>query len=134
VATSFSQQEGIDYEETFSPTTRYTNISSLVSLVASMGWNIDQMDVKTTFLNSKLDEEVDIEEALGFDVKDRKAYVFKLNKALYDINKALRAWYASMDAYLQRLGSLKSYIDANLYIKVEKGESVIIFYMWMILS
>ena len=59
VAGGFSQQ-GIDYEVTFALalTTRYTTIRSLVSLAASMGWNIHQMDVKTVFLNGKIDEEV----------------------------------------------------------------------------
>lgn len=61
VARGFSQKEGIDYEETFAPTARYTTIRSLVSFVASMGWNIDQMDVKTIFLNGTIDEEVYIE-------------------------------------------------------------------------
>ena len=49
LARCFSQQEGIDYEETFAPTTRYTTIRLLVSLAASMGWNIHQIDVQTTF-------------------------------------------------------------------------------------
>ena len=57
VARGFSQKEGIDYEETF-----YTTIRSLVSLVATMGWNIHQMDVKTTFLNGTIDEEVYIKQ------------------------------------------------------------------------
>ena len=58
VARGFSQQEGIDYEETFAPTTRYMTIRSLVSLAASMGWNIHHMDVQTAFLNGTVDEEV----------------------------------------------------------------------------
>ena len=57
VARGFSQLEGIDYEEKFAPTTRYTTIQSLVSLVASMGWNIHQMDVKTIILNGTIYEE-----------------------------------------------------------------------------
>ena len=58
VARGFSQQEGIDYKDAFSPMERYTIISSLVSLAASMGWNIHQMDVNTAFLNGTIDEEV----------------------------------------------------------------------------
>jgi len=126
VATGFSQQEGIDYEETFSPRTRYTTIRSLISLTTTMGWNIHQMDVKTAFLNGIIDEEVYIEKPLGFEVKDRKKYVFILKKALYGLKQAQRAWYARKDAHLQRLGFTKCYVDLNLYIKVLKGESVII--------
>ena len=103
-------------------TIRYTTICSLVSLAASMGWNIHQMDVKTAFLNGTIDEEVYIEQPLGFEVKDRKAYVCRLKKALYGLKQALRAWYAKMDACLQRLGFTKSSVDLNLYSNVVKGE------------
>eukprot|EP00253_Pinus_taeda_P032310 PITA_32310 len=80
MARGFSQQDGIDYDETFAPTTRYTTIHLLVSLAASMGWNIHQMDVKTAFLNRTMDEEVCIEQPLGFEAKDRKAYVCRLKR------------------------------------------------------
>lgn len=66
VARGFYQQEGIDYEDTFAPIARYTTIDSLVSLAASMEWNIHQMDVKIAFLNGIIDEEVYIEQPLGF--------------------------------------------------------------------
>jgi len=125
VARGFSQLEGIDYEETFSPTTRYTTIRSLVSLAASMGWNIHHMDVKIAFMNGTIDE-VYIEQPLGFEIKDRKAYVCKLKKALYGLKQAPRAWYVRVDAYLQRLGFTKSFVDSNLYIKVVNNEPVII--------
>ena len=51
VAKGFSQVEGIDYEETFAPVARYTSIRTIIALAASMGWKLQQMDVKTTFLN-----------------------------------------------------------------------------------
>jgi len=92
VARGFSQQEGIDYEETFSPTSRYTTIRSLVPLATSMGWNFHQMDVKTAFLNGTIDEEVYIEQPLGFEVKDIKVYAYRLKKALYGLKQAPRAW------------------------------------------
>ena len=126
VARGFSQLEGIDYEETFAPTAKYTTIQSLVSLATSMGWNIHQMDVKTAFLNGTIDEEVYIEQPLGSEVKDRKAYVCRLKKELYGLKQAPRAWYARMDAYLQRIGFTKSTADSNLYIKVVDGKPVII--------
>ena len=100
MARGFSQLEGINYEETLAPTTRYTTVRSLVSLAASMGWNIHLMDVKTAFLNGTIDEEVYIEQPLGFEVKEGKAYVCKLKKALYGLKQAPRVWYTRMDAYL----------------------------------
>jgi hypothetical protein len=53
--------EGIDYEETFSPIARYTSIRMIIALTASMGWKLHQMDVKTTFLNGDIGEEIYIE-------------------------------------------------------------------------
>jgi hypothetical protein len=58
VAKGFSQVEGIDYEETFSPVARYTSIRTIISLAVSMGWRLHQMDVKKTFLNGEIEEEV----------------------------------------------------------------------------
>jgi hypothetical protein len=56
VARGFSQKEGVYYDETFVPIARYTSIRAIISLVASMGWNLHQMDVKTTFLNGAIEE------------------------------------------------------------------------------
>jgi hypothetical protein len=61
VARGFSQIEGIDYDETFSPVARYSSIRSIFSLSVQMGWHIHQMDVKTMFLNGIIEEEVYIE-------------------------------------------------------------------------
>ena len=57
----FSQIEGIDYEETFSPVARYSSIRTILALSVQMGWHIHQMDVKITFLNEIIEEEVYIE-------------------------------------------------------------------------
>ena len=54
VARGFSQKEGIDYEETFAPVSRYTFVSVVLAITTSMGWKVHQMDVKTTFLNGKI--------------------------------------------------------------------------------
>jgi hypothetical protein len=58
LARGFSQVEGIDYEETFALVFRYTSICMIIALAASMGWRLHQMDVKTTFLNGEIEEEV----------------------------------------------------------------------------
>eukprot|EP00253_Pinus_taeda_P022820 PITA_22820 len=58
VAKGYAQKEGIDYEETFAPVARYTSIRTVISLVAQIGWEIHLIDVKTTFLNGVIKEEV----------------------------------------------------------------------------
>ena len=75
VARGFSQKEGIDYEETFAPVARYTSIRTIMALASMMKWDFHQMDVKTTFLNGVIKQEVYIEQPQGFEVEDRATHV-----------------------------------------------------------
>eukprot|EP00253_Pinus_taeda_P030211 PITA_30211 len=92
VAKAYAQKKGIDYEETFAPVARYTSIRSVISLVAQMGWGIHQMDVKTTFLNGVIEEEVYIEQPKGFETHEKRTHVCILKKALYGLKQIHRAW------------------------------------------
>ena len=83
VARDFSQKEGIDYEEKFTHVAIYTSIRTIIALAAKMKWKLHQMDVKTTFLNGVIEEEVYIEQPQGFEVEDKKTHVCRLKKALY---------------------------------------------------
>ena len=78
VAHGFSQEEGIDYDETFAPVARYSLIRSILALSAWMGWKIHQMDVKTTFLNGEIEEEVYIEKPEGFETFDHESHVCRI--------------------------------------------------------
>jgi hypothetical protein len=126
VTRGFSQKEGIDYEETFSHVSRYTLIKTIIALVAKMKWKLHQMDIKTTFLNGVIEEEVYIEKPQGFEVEDRKSLVCKLKKALYGLKQAPKAWYGRIDSFLTSLGFTKSKVDSNLYFKVMNDELVIL--------
>ena len=108
VARCFSQKEGIDYEETFSPVARYTSIISVLALATVMKWNIHQMDVKTTFLNGLVEYKVYVEQKMGFKTHDRKNHVCKLKKALNGFKLAPMTWYDHMDIFLIILGFTKS--------------------------
>ena len=85
VAKEFSQKEGIDYEETFTPVARYSSIQTIISLAAKMGWRVHQMDVKTAFLSRVIEEEVFIEQPKGFEVENRESHVCRLQRALYGL-------------------------------------------------
>ena len=73
------------------------------------------MDVKTTFLNGVVEEEVYVEQPVGFETHDRESHVCRLKKA--------RTWYGRIDSFLSSLGFTKSKADSNLYYKVEDGNS-----------
>jgi hypothetical protein len=84
------------------------------------------MDVKTTFLNGVIEEEVYIEEPQRFEVEDRKTHVCSFKKALYGLKQAPRASYGRIDSFLTSLGFTKSKADRNLYFKVMNDEPVIL--------
>src|SRR5713226_2070869 len=103
VARGFSQKKGIDYEETSAPIARYTSIISVLSLATVMKWKIHQMDVKTAFLNGVVEEEVYVEQPLGFETHDRESHVCRLNKSLYGLKQAPKTWYSRIEIFLSSL-------------------------------
>jgi hypothetical protein len=91
-----------------------------------MKWKVHQMDVKIAFLNGEINEEVYVEQPLGFETHDRETHVCRLKKALYGLKQAPRAWYGRIDNFPMSLGFTKRSADPNLYFKVEDGEPVIL--------
>nr|GEV49407.1 reverse transcriptase domain-containing protein [Tanacetum cinerariifolium] len=91
VAVGHSQQEGIDYDEMFAPVARIEAIHLFLAYVVHKDFTVYQMDVKTTFLNGVLKEEVYVAQPLGFVSKQYSDYVYALDKALYGLKQAPRA-------------------------------------------
>ena len=91
VSQGFSQVEGIDYEETFAPITRYSSFRSILAFSAQMGWQIHQLDVKAVFLNGFIDEEVYTEQPECFETFDYDSHVCRLKIALYGLKQAPHA-------------------------------------------
>jgi hypothetical protein len=88
VIKGYSQKEGEDFYDTYSPVVRLTTIHVLLSLAASHGLIVHQMDVKTTFLNGDLDEEIYMEQPAGFVANGQEGMVCKLLKYLYGLKQA----------------------------------------------
>jgi len=84
------------------------------------------MDVKTTFLNSVIEEEVYIEQPEGFETFNRESHVCRLKRALYGLKQASRAWNTRIDNYFTRLGFTKSEADENLNDIVVEGKFLFI--------
>jgi hypothetical protein len=124
VARGFTQKEGIDYDENFAHVTRYTSIQVIIALTSVLGWKLHQMDVKSTFLNGKIEHEVFVEQPDGFVLHKKDTHVCKLRKALY-LKQAPTVWYDMIDGFLKTLGFQKSDADANLYFKVRGNRPVI---------
>ena len=83
------------------------------------------MDVKSTFLNGELKEEVYMEQPEGFNLTEGKDFVCNFKKALYGLKQAPRAWYAILDHYLQQQGFKKGVAGSNIYIKMNEDKLLV---------
>ena len=115
VARGFSQVEGVDFNETFAPVAKFSTIRCIVALGAAMDMEIHQMDVKTAFLNPKLEEVIYLDQPQGFVQEGKEHLKCKLKKALPGLKQSGRAWYRDIDAMFVRKGFVRGHADHSLY-------------------
>jgi hypothetical protein len=104
VAQGFSQVEGLDFGETFAPIACLEAIRILLAFAISKGFKLYQMDVKSAFLNSVIQEEVFVRQPLVFENPKYPNTMYKFSKALYELKQALLAWYARLKTFLLEHG------------------------------
>nr|GEW61671.1 hypothetical protein [Tanacetum cinerariifolium] len=124
VAQGHTQEEGINYEEVFSPVVRIEAIRLFLAYVSFMGFMVYQMDVKSAFLYGTIEEEVYVYQPPGFEDPDYPVKVYKVVMALYGLHQALKAWYKTITNYLLENGFQRGNIDQTLFIKRQKGIQV----------
>nr|GFA31858.1 retrovirus-related Pol polyprotein from transposon TNT 1-94 [Tanacetum cinerariifolium] len=130
VAVGYSQQEGIDYDETFAPVARIEAIRLLLAYAAHKDFIVFQMDLKTAFLNGILKEEVYVGQPPGFVSKQYPDHVYALDKALYGLKQAPRAWYDVLSQFLIESDFQKGFIDTTLFIK-KKGKHIMLIQIYV---
>ena len=124
VCRGFSQKEGVDFNETFSPVARFDTIRAVLSVAVSENLELAQFDVKTAFLNGLLEEEIYMDQPEGFqDDTDR---VCKLEKSLYGLKQSPRCWNKRFKKVLLRFGLCESEADPCLYYRKEKGRKLLV--------
>src|SRR5438132_12535283 len=126
VAKGYTQKEGEDFFDTYSPVARLTTIRVLLSLAASYGLLVHQMDVKTAFLNGELEEEIYMEQPDGFIVNGHEGKVCKLLKSLYGLKQAPKQWHEKFDRTLTSAGFIVNEADRCVYYRYGGGEGVIL--------
>ena len=85
VAKGYAQTYGVDYSDTFPPVAKMTYVRLFISLVATHNWDLYQLDIKNTFLHGDLQEEVYMEQPLGFVAQGEIGKVCRLRKSLYGL-------------------------------------------------
>jgi len=116
VVHGFSQQYGIDYDETFSTVVKFATIRTVLNLAASRHWPIHQLDVKNAFLHGHLDETMYCQQPPGFVDPSRPDCICLLQKSLYGLKQAPRAWYQRFATYIRHLGFAPSVSDTSLFV------------------
>jgi hypothetical protein len=110
------QTPGLDYEETFAPVVKWGTLRGLAALTAHKRYPIYHLDVRTAFLHGHLKEEVYIYQPEGYVAHNNKQQVCLLQRALYGLRQAPRAWYERIDSFLvEQLGFERGVGDTNLY-------------------
>ncbi|GJZ81373.1 retrovirus-related pol polyprotein from transposon TNT 1-94 [Tanacetum coccineum] len=130
VTRGYRQEEGIDFEEFFAPVARLDAIRIFLAFAAHMKMIVYQMDVKTSFLNGTLREELYVNQPDGFVDQDNLNHVYKLKKALYGLKQAPRAWYDLLSKFLLSQEFSKGAVDPTLFI-IRQGKDILLFKMSM---
>jgi hypothetical protein len=116
VVRSDNQRPGIDFEQTFSPVVKPASIRTVLTLAASYGWPVHQLDVSNAFLHGKLQETVYCQQPTGFVDSVHPEHVCLLSKSLYGLRQAPRAWYQRFVAHLRSLGFIVTSSDTSLFV------------------
>ena len=132
VAKGYSQQKGVDYQETFAPTANITSIRCIMQLAAQYGLELHQMDVKTAYLHADIDTDIYMEQAEGFEVYDKydKKLVYKLNKSIYGLKQSGRNWNNLLHEFLIDNQFTQSQSDNCVYTRYTQDGLVIIL-IWV---
>ena len=128
VALGNRQEYGTDYEETFAPVAKMTTVRTILSIAASQGWSLHQMDVKNAFLHGDLKE--DIYMTIPPGISSSSSQVCKLNRSLYGLKQAPRAWFEKFRTTLVQFSFRQSQYDSSLFLcKTSDGIVLLLIYV-----
>ncbi|WJZ95622.1 hypothetical protein VitviT2T_014376 [Vitis vinifera] len=130
VAKGFTQKEGVDYEDTFSPVAMLKSIRILLSIAAYYDYEIWQMDVKTTFLNGHLEETIYMVQPEGFVVKDQEQKVCKLQRSIYGLKQASRSWNIKFNEAIKSYGFEQNLGEPCVYKQIG-GDKVVFLVLYV---
>ncbi|GJV14320.1 retrotransposon protein, putative, ty1-copia subclass [Tanacetum coccineum] len=130
VAKGFTQTYGIDYEETFSPVADIRAIRILIAIAAYYDYEIWQMDVKTAFLNGRLDEDIYMEQPEGYVNPKYPNRVCKLQRSIYGLKQASRQWNKRFDEEIKKFGFTQNRDEPCVYRKAS-GSNVVFLILYV---
>ena len=122
----YVQKHRINYDEVFAPVARIETLRLILALAGSNGWWVHHLDVKSTFLNEELEEEVYVLQPEGYQKESETNKVYKLINALYGLKQAPRSWNVCPDRYLKKLDFVRCAHEYSVYTKKNNGDILIV--------
>nr|KYP73785.1 Retrovirus-related Pol polyprotein from transposon TNT 1-94 [Cajanus cajan] len=126
VAKGYAQRYGVDYMEVFAPVARLDTVRVLLALAAQGAWEVFQLDVISAFLHGELQEEVFVQQLVGFIKKGKEDQIYRFKKALYGLKQAPRAWYSKIEAYFAKEQFERCSSEHTLFTKKDHGNILIV--------
>ena len=125
MAKGFSQVEGLDYNQVFSPVVRFKSVDLILAMAALEGWVLTGLNVRNAYLYGKLDDEIYMEQPEGFIVPGKENMVLCLRHALYGLKQARLAWWRALKQSMEKLRFTSLSSDAGLFLFRNKSSFVI---------
>ncbi|KAG8481224.1 hypothetical protein CXB51_025964 [Gossypium anomalum] len=131
VAKGYSQVPGVDFTDVFSPVVKHSSIRALLGIVAMHDLELEQLDVKTTFLHGELEEDIYMQQPEGFTVSEKEDYVCLLKKSLYGLKQSPRQWYKRFDSFMTSHDFKRSSFDSCVYFKKNNDGSFVYLLLYV---
>ena len=131
VVKGFNQKKGIDFEEIFSQVVNMSFIRVALGHVAHLNLEVEQLDVKTTFLHGDLEEVIYLQQPERFEVKGKENLVYKLKKSLYGLKQAPRQWYKKFDSFMMSHGYNRTTSDHYVFTRKFFDDDFIILILYV---
>lgn len=130
VAKGFTQKKGVDYDDVYAPVSSFETLRLLVAVSVEKKWNIDQYDVKSSYLHGDLKETIYMEQPEGFEQKGKENLVCRLRKLIYGLKQSGRCWNDHLNKCLEDIGFVRNKTDPCVYqMKTEECTAIILVYV-----
>lgn len=124
VARGFTQREGIDYQETFAPSSRQESLKVFLAVSGHCDWEVIQLNIVGAFLYGDVDEIIYLSQPEGFINAEHPTHVWKPNSSLYGLKQSARQWYQCLGDQLRAIGFQTAKVDPSLYV-LKKNEDFV---------